>query len=317
MPQVRLPKVPKTERISPQPAEEPQEAQEVPNPIRITAIIVSHNRADLLRRAIESLEKSEEREKLEILVVDNGSTDGSIELESEFPNTRFIRMPRNFGLTKAINAGVRGAIGEYILLLHEDTEVSPDTARVLAAVLENQSEAGVACPLLVTPDGAPAPQIADLPRPGRTDLAWRPADPDRGEQTVAYARGAAIMVRAFFLRAMRQIDARYGTYGSDAELCFQVQRSGKRVLLMPAARAVHHGRTELDPSERAARDADIKLGMAIYLRKRFGMVRGVVFRISAVAAAFGGLLSLRDFRYHLGLFGALWSGQKIDGTQAH
>jgi len=315
MPQVRLPKAPKTERISPQPVDEPQEPQEVPNPIRITALVVSYNRADLLRRAIASLEKSEEREKLEILVVDNGSTDGSVEIESEFPNARFIRMPRNFGLTKAINVGVRGAVGEYILLLHEDTEVSPDTARLLAAALENQSEVGSACPLLVTPDGAPAPQVADLPRPGHTDLAWRPVDPERGEQPVEYARGAAIMVRAFFLRAMRQIDERYGTYGSDAELCFQANRSGKRVLLLPAARVVHHGRTDLDAFERAARDADFKLGMALYLKKRFGIVRGAVFRITVVLAAFGSLLSFHDFRYHLGLFGALWNGQKIDGTQ--
>ncbi len=315
MPQVRLPKAPKTERISPQPVEEPQEPQEVPNPIRITALVVSHNRADLLRRAIAALDKSEEREKLEILVVDNGSTDGSVEIESEFPNARFIRMPKNFGLTKAINVGVRGAVGEYILLLHEDTEVSPDTARVLAAALENQSEAGAACPLLVTPDGAPAPQIADLPRPGHTDLAWRSADPEGGEQTVEYACGAAMMVRTFFLRAMRQIDERYGTYGSDAELCFQVNRSAKRVLLLPATRVVHHGRADLDASERAARDADFKLGMALYLKKRFGIVRGTMFRIAVALGAFGGLLSFRDFRYHLGLFGALCSGQKIDGTQ--
>ena len=315
MPQVRLPKSPKTERISPQAVEEPEEPQEVPNPIRITALVVSHNRADLLRRAIASLEKSEEREKLEILVVDNGSADGSTEVESEFPNARFIRMPRNFGLTKAINVGVRGAVGEYILLLHEDTEVSPDTARVLAAALERQSEAGAACPLLVTPDGAPAPQVAELPRPGHTDLAWRPADPERGEQPAEYARGAAIMVRSFFLRAMRQIDERYGTYGSDAELCFQVLRSGKRVLLVPATRVVHRGRTELDRAERATRDADVMLGMALYLKKHFGMLRGAVFRISVALAALGGLLSFRDFRYYLRLFGALWSGQKIDGTQ--
>jgi len=277
--------------------------------------VVSHSRAHLLRRAIASLEKSDEREKLEILVVDNGSTDGSTEVESEFPNARFIRMPRNFGLTKAINVGVRGAVGEYILLLHEDTEVSPDTARMLAAALENQSETGAACPLLVTPDGAPAPQITDLPRPGQSDLAWRPADPERGEQPVEYARGAAIMVRAFFLRAMRQIDERYGTYGSDAELCFQVNRSAKRVLLLPATRVMHHGHTDLDASDRAARDADFKLGMALYIRKRFGIVRGIVFRVAAILAAFGGLLSFSDIRYHLGLFGALWSGQKIDGTQ--
>jgi GT2 family glycosyltransferase len=123
------------------------------------------------------------------------------------------------------------------------------------------------------------------------------------------------MVRAFFLRAMRQIDERYGTYGSDAELCFQVNRSAKRVLLVPATRVVHHGRTDLDASERAARDADFKLGMGLYLKKRFGIVRGALFRISVVLGAFGGLLSFRDFRYHLRLFGALWNGQKIDGTQ--
>src|SRR5205809_7188187 len=111
MPQVRLPKVQKTERISPQPVEEPQEPQEVPNPIRITALIVSHNRADLLRRAIASLEKSKEREKLEILVVDNGSSDGSTEVASEFRNTRFVRMPQNFGLTYDINISMGSAAG--------------------------------------------------------------------------------------------------------------------------------------------------------------------------------------------------------------
>jgi hypothetical protein len=63
------------------------------------------------------------------------------------------------------------------------------------------------------------------------------------------------------------------------------------------------------------READVMLGMALYLKKHFGIVSGAVFRISVALAAFGGLLSFRDFRYHLRLFGALWSGQKIDGTQ--
>ena len=313
MPQLRLKK--QTERISPQTTGEPEEPQEVPNPIRITALVVSYNRAELLRRALESLERSEEREKLEILVVDNGSTDDSLELESKFPNVRFIRMPRNFGLTKALNVALRSITGEFLLLLHEDTEVSPDTARVLAAVLENQNEAGVVSPLLVTPDAAPAPQIEELPAPNHTEIAWHPADPDAGEQSVGYARGAALMVRTFFLKAMRQIDERYGTYGSDAELCFQVRRSGKRVMLVPSTRVVHHGRTGLDARTRALRDADFKLGMATYIRKRYGFLQGMLLRISGVLNAFGGLLGFRDFRYHLGLFGSLWSGQKIDGTQ--
>jgi hypothetical protein len=315
VPQLRHTKAPKTELISPQAPEQPETVEETVNPIRVTALVVSYNRADLLKRALESLEKSQDREKLEILVADNGSTDGSAQLESDFPNARFIRMPRNFGLTKALNVGLRGAAGEFVFLLHEDTEVAPETVSVLAGILETQTDVGAACPLLVTAEGAPAPQLAELPAPGRTTIAWRPADAALGEQAVEYARGAAIMLRSISIRAMRQIDEKYGTYGSDAELCFQVRRAGKKVLLVPSTRVVHHGRTEMDVRERAARDADSKLGMGVYVAKHYGMIRGLLFRVSVVLGAFGGLFTFRDFRYHLGLFGALWAGQKIDGTQ--
>jgi GT2 family glycosyltransferase len=315
MPQLRQTKLPKTELISPQPVEDSHEQPETPKPIRISAIVVSHNRVRMLRLAIEALEKSEERAKMEILVVDNGSTDGSTQLEPDFPNARFVRIPRNFGLTKALNIGVRSITGEFVLLLHEDTEVSPDTARVLASILENQSDVGIACPLLVNPDGTPGPQVSERPRPGCAEVTWCPVRPEGGDQPVEYARGAALMVRKFFLTAMRQVDERYGTFGSDAELCFQASRSGKRVLLTPSTRVVHHGRAGLDARMRALRDADFKLGMAVYLRKRYGMVRGLLYRVSAILSALGRLLSFRDFRYHLALLGALWVGQKIDGTQ--
>ena len=111
----------------------------------------------------------------------------------------------------------------------------------------------------------------------------------------------APLVFLFFLRAMRQIDERYGTYGSDAELCFQANRSGKRVLLLPATRVVHHGRTDLCASERGARDADFKLGIALYIRKRFGIVRGIVFRIVIVLGAFGGPENIPDEALDQGL----------------
>jgi len=315
VPQVRHTKTPKTELISPQAVEKPEPVEPAPPPIKTTVIVVSHNRVELLRNCVESLERSKNREQVEILVVDNGSTDGSTELEPGFPNTRFIRMPRNFGLTKALNVALRGATGEFTLLLHEDTEVSPETVSLLTGILENQSDVGAACPLLVTSNGEPAPQISQLPAPGRTILEWGPADPAAGEQAVEYARGAALMIRSLSLRAMGKIDERYGTYGSDAEICFQVRRAGKQVLLTPATRVVHHGRAELDTRTRAALDADRTLGTALYLQKHYGIARGLLFRIAAPLAALGRLLTFRDFSYHLSLFGALLSGQKIDGTQ--
>jgi len=316
VPQVRHTKTPKTELISPQVVEKPEAEEEAPKPPGTTVIVVSYNRAELLRKSVEALERSKDRERIEILVVDNGSTDGSAQLEDDFPNTRFIRMPRNFGLTKALNVALRGATGEFILLLHEDTEVAPETVSVLAGILENQSDVGVVCPLLVTPDGQTAPQIAPLPAPGRTAVEWQPADPAAGEQSVEYARGAALMTRSLSLRAMGQIDERYGSFGSDAEICYQVRRAGKRVLLTPATRVVHHGRAELEKGERAGRDADRILGMAVYVRKRYGMVRGLLYRVGTLLGALGRVLTFRDFSYQLSVLGALVGGQKIDGSQA-
>ena len=97
-------------------------------PPRVTVVVVSRNRAALLRRCLESLEKSEGRETLQIVVVDNGSSDGSAQLDIDFPQAQFIRLPKNFGLTKAMNLGWRAADAEYVFFLHDDTEADPGAA---------------------------------------------------------------------------------------------------------------------------------------------------------------------------------------------
>jgi GT2 family glycosyltransferase len=292
-----------------------QEAESTPNPPRITALVVSHNRVALLRRVVQALELSQGREQIEILVVDNGSTDGSAQLESEFPGTRFIRVPRNFGLTKAINIGVRSAAGEFIFLLHDDVEVSPETASALAGVLETDTDVGAVCPLLVKPDGSPAPQVAPLPAPGVHEVAWRAAELGAGRQTVEYARGGAIMLRSFLLRALRHIDERYGQSGSDAELCFQVRQVGKKIVVLGAARATDLGVPSTNSNARALRRADCELGLSVYLSKHYGFAAGLSARITASLRALGALLSFGDFGYNFALLRNTLSGQKIDGTQ--
>ena len=211
---------------------------QAPKPPKVSALVVSYNRKALLRRALEALERSEARDTIEIVVVDNGSTDGSQQLESDFPRARFIRIPRNFGLTKALNLGVRGSEAEYVFFLHEDTEVFPDTTRLLAALLDSQPDAGAVCPLLVDDADRPAPQLGKFP----PDDTWRPAEPGPDPLPVDYPRGAALMIRRHFFTAIRQIDERYGQFGSDADLCFQLRRAGKKILLLPQARARHQGR---------------------------------------------------------------------------
>ena len=269
-------------------------------PPRVSVVVVSRNRAALLRRCLESLEKSEGRETLQIVVVDNGSSDGSAQLDTDFPQAQFIRLPKNFGLTKAMNIGWRAADAEYVFFLHEDTEVEPGAAIRLAETLDANPSAAAACPLLVAGDGRPAPQLGALPPDGQ----WLAAEPAGSQpEPVEYPRGAALMMRVFVIRAVRQIDERYGQFGGDADLAAQILRASKKILLVPAARVRHQGRAAYSAME----SADFLLGRAVFIGKYRGFGAGLRARLAAVIGPF--------FSFRFGELRYTLAGQKIDGTQ--
>ncbi|MBS1859120.1 MAG: glycosyltransferase [Acidobacteria bacterium] len=271
-------------------------------PPRAAVVVVSRNRVESLRACLKSIDASRERERLQVIVVDNGSRDGAAHLDDEFPEAQFIRLPKNFGLTKALNIGWRAADAEYVLFLHDDTLVEPDTIPLLADALDAgaHADAAAVCPLLIDEEGRPAPQLGELPPTGE----WRPAAPAGVEPfEVDYPRGAAIMVRVFFVKAIRQIDQRYGQFGSDADLAAEIQRASRKILLVPSAKVRHRGAGAYGAMERA----DFLQARAIFLGKYFGFFSGVKARLASVL---GPLLGFRfgELRYTL-------SGQKIDGTQ--
>lgn len=287
--------------LTPQSHSEHQSPEpENPKP-RVTVVVVSHDRQTMLRACLEKLEKSEGRERLQIVVVDNGSIDGSAQLDADFPNVQWIRLPKNFGLTKAMNLGWRAADAEYVFFLHDDTEVPPDAAIRLADVLDANTDAAAVCPLLVDREGKPAPQLGTLPFDGK----WRPANPSGDAPTpVEYPRSAALMARVFYVKANRQIDERFGQFGGDADLAAQFKRASKKVLLAPAVRVFHSGARNYDGLEKA----DRLLAHAAFLSKYSGFFAGLVARLTAILGALFGF-RFGELRYML-------AGQKIDGTQS-
>ena len=279
---------------------------------RVSVVIVSHNHAALLRQSLDMLgtrvlpppppPDTEPVQDLQVIVVDNGSTDGSAALEAEFPAARFVRLPKNFGLTKAMNIGLRGAEGEYVLFLHDDARIPAASVAELAKVLESYSEVGIVAPLLVDADGHPAPQVRDLPSPEKPYPALRPLN-GHADEDVPAVSGAALMVRAFFLRAMRHIDERYGNYGSDADLCAQaVRRAGKKIRVVQSARAVHTP----EPTDSSAFTADREIGTIVFLGKYYGFWAGIRYRLACTAKAI--------FGFRLGVAKLLLANQKIDGA---
>ena len=280
----------------------PQQNQEgEKRPLRASVVVVSHNRKPLLEKCLASLEKSEGRETLQIIVVENGSRAGAAGLDAQFPQEQWIRLPKNFGLTKAMNLGWRAADAELVFFLHDDTEVEPGTVLRLAEMLEAHPDVAAVCPLLVDEDGRPAPQLGQLPPDGE----WRPAEPAGSEpMTVEYPRGAALMTRVFLIKAVRQIDERFGQFGADADLAANFRRASKKVLLLPEVKMRHRGAPGYTAEERA----DFLLSRATYLGKYAGFGAGLMARLGAI---FGPLVGFR-----LGEFGNTVAGQKIDGTQS-
>jgi GT2 family glycosyltransferase len=261
-------------------------------------VVVSRNRAAMLRRCLESIEASDARATLQVIVVDNGSTDGSANLGDDFPNVQFIRLPKNFGLTKALNLGWRASDAEYVFFLHDDTEVRPPTIAILAGALDTHSDVAAVCPLLVDAQGEPAPQLGTLPPTG----VWRPAE-QGPPLAVEFPRGAALMVRVYFIKALRQIDERYGQFGSDADLAAEIRRASRKILLLPAASVRHEGRTGYSAVERA----DFLSSRAVFLGKYQGLGAGIRARIAAVLGPLAAF-RLGEVKYTI-------YGQKIDGTQ--
>ena len=261
-------------------------------------VVVSRNRAVEFRRCLEAIETADGRDHYQVIAVDNGSTDGSALLIDDFPNVQFIRLPKNFGLTKALNLGWRAADAEYVLFLHDDTVVQPAAIRILADALDNRPEAAAVCPLLVDSQGHPAPQLGTLPPDG----VWRPAQAGP-PVPVEYARGAAIMYRVYFIKALRQIDERYGQFGADADLAAEIRRANRKILLVPSALVQHEARAEYTAVEKA----DFLNAKAVWLGKHQGAAAGIQARLGAVLGPLAGF-RFGELKHTIG-------AQKIDGTQ--
>jgi len=280
--------------------------EEITGP-RVSAVLVSFNQAPELRRAIEALEKSKDRERLDIVVVDCGSQDDSPKLDAEFPAVNMLRLPHHFGAVKAMNIAVRTAKADLIFFLSPNVEVQPDTVSKLAGLLEQESDLSAVCPLLVDPEGKPASDARPLPTSANLYPASQELDLNQESIAIQYPGLEALLVRKQFIRGMNYFDGRYGDSWADADLAMQVRRAGKKVRLYPAIRATFHPAPDPLQGDSLA-EADRILGAAAYLGKYYGFLSGLSFRLVAILKTLGRF----DFR----LLGYLISGQKLDGSQS-
>jgi GT2 family glycosyltransferase len=208
--------------------------------------------------------------ELEVLAVDNASTDGSGDLvAARYPQVRLLRQPANLGFGGGCNAGLAAAHGDVLVLLNQDTEVRPGWLAALVDALQNDPAAGIAGSKALYPDGTLQHAGGVIDRQGSGSHRGA-GQPDTGQydqvQDVEYVTGASL---ALSRRAYTQVggfDEGFGpAYFEDVDLCFRVRHAGLRVVYVPASVLVHkeQSRAVADPGHDA---------MLLYHRNRLRFV---------------------------------------------
>jgi N-acetylglucosaminyl-diphospho-decaprenol L-rhamnosyltransferase len=214
--------------------------------IQLSIIIVSFNARADLERCLESLHAAPPVVPHEILVVDNGSTDGSAGAARRWPGVQVIEAGGNLGFARANNIGIRASGGAAILLLNSDTIVPPGAIDRLIAELDRHSDVAVAGPRLV--DGSGRAELSF----GRMLGPWNELRQKRLGQSAAavealtrrpqypdWVSGACLLVRRADADAVGGLDERYFMYTEDVDFCAAIRARGRKILFVPGVEVVH------------------------------------------------------------------------------
>jgi len=240
----------------------------------LSIIIVSFNARADLERCLESLHAAPPAVPHEILVVDNGSTDGSIDLARRRPDVRLIEIGSNLGFARASNVGIRASRGANLLLLNSDTVVPDGAIDRLLAALDRDRDVAVVGPRLVDARGRAelsfGRMIGPLNELRQKRLARSRAVEDRTSrrQYPDWVSGACLLVRRADAEAVGLLDERYFMYTEDVDFCAAIRARGRRVLFTPEVEVVHLRGRSAASAPAAARDAYRRSRLAFYEKHR-------------------------------------------------
>lgn len=221
------------------------------------AVVVAFDSGPLLADCVRSLlADGSAGGPPEVVVVDNGSSDGSVErVEAAHPEVAVLRPGANLGYARAANLGAAATRAPIVAVVNPDAAIAPGSAAAIVARFAAEPDLGAVGPQIREPDGRVYPSARRVPsaadavghlllggiRPdNRATRRYRDldADPDAA-RTVDWVSGAAIWLRRAALDAVGGWDEGYFMYVEDVDLCWRLTRAGWRVAYEPAARVTH------------------------------------------------------------------------------
>lgn len=223
-----------------------------------SVVIPAHGQFAATYRCVESILRNLPRAAIEVVLVDDGSQDETVFAGAVFSGgVRVHRLARNEGFVAAANAGAALARGRFLMLLNNDTEVEVGWLDALLDTFERDPAVGVAGSKLLAPDGKLQECGGLVWRDGGAWNWGRGGDADRPEyrylREVDYVSGAAMMLPKALWDALGGFDPLFAPgYYEDTDLCFRARAAGRRVVVQPASRVIHHEGTTAGRDEAGA-----------------------------------------------------------------
>jgi N-acetylglucosaminyl-diphospho-decaprenol L-rhamnosyltransferase len=286
----------------------------------LSVVLVSYNTAHLLQRLFAALDRAKGNLKLQIIAVDNASTDNSVEIfEQQYPAVTLIKNSKNVGFGRANNQAISRVKGRHTLLLNTDAFLAPDSLEKTISFMEEHPRCGVLGVKLVDADGKFQPSCRYFPTPWNVflqktglsrffpasrlidDLNWDHASVRQCD----WVPGCFYLMRGKVLEQLGLFDPRFFLYYEEIDHCRSVKTAGWEVIYYPYTEVVHIG-GESAKSGGAISDSGRQISPLqieselLYFRKYYGLsgvIAGVVLSISAdLLSALNSLLRRFDLK---------------------
>ncbi|MFP5379350.1 MAG: glycosyltransferase, partial [Vicinamibacteria bacterium] len=217
---------------------------------RVAAVLVVSDGAAWLPSVLATL-ASQEYPKLDLVVVDNASRDGSADLLARrIPEERLLTLPRNIGFARAVAAATNHPVvaeADLLLLLHDDLVLEPDAITELVRAVRDDHSLGIVGPKLRewSDDGVLAEVGMTIDRFGRAEPRVEPGELDQGQHDrpaeVLYVSSAGLLISKELFRQLGGFDPRVPAFRDDLDLCWRAWLRGERVEVVPDAVGYHIG----------------------------------------------------------------------------
>lgn len=227
----------------------------------LSIIVVNYNTRELLLQCLRSLRTAPQSFSVEIIVVDNASTDGSVRMCRElFPEVNVIENSENVGFGQANNQAIHLSQSEFVLLLNSDTVVFPDTVEKMIGAIRRNDRIGVLGCRIVNPKGGYQPSCLRFPSFGvvvverlllhrissKLPRTVIPTSDVSSSVECDWVDGACMLIRRAALEDGGLFDSGIWLYGEELDLCYRIKKSGWSIVFDPETTVVHFGGASWD-----------------------------------------------------------------------